>query len=345
MRLGIPLNRDNLKSNEVICDFAKAKVIVALDSDFLYAHPLALRYARDFANGRRVVEPSGGRMNRLYAAEPTPTVTGSNADHRIAVAAREILELTQEIAAKVRGGVLIPNPNQNWIEAVAADLNANRGAGIVIAGEAQPEEVHVLVRQINDALGNVGKTILPARATALPLNQIDLPDLIAEMQRGEIESLIMLGGNPVYDAPVDLNFSDALEKVKLCIHHSTHFNETSRKSHWHLAATHFLESWSDTRAFDGTISIVQPLIEPMYSGLSTHEILDALIGNSPRDSYEIVRDRWESQNRGADFEAKWRRALSDGVVKDLRWNALSERVESSRPCTCYDIAFGEADPP
>ncbi len=312
-----PLNRDNFGSNEVLCDFAKANVIVALDSDFLYAHPFAPRYARDFANGRRVIEPSGARMNRLYAAEPTPTITGSNADHRIAVGGREILELAQEIAAEIGGGLLIPNANQNWIDAVVADLKAHRGASIVIAGETQPPEVHSLVAQINRALGNPGKTILPVAARTLPSNRIDLSELVNEMQEGAIELLVILGGDPAYDAPVDLNFRDALEKVKLRIHHSVHFNETSRQSHWHVPATHFLESWGDSCAFDGTASIVQPLIEPMYSGISTHELLDALNGNSPRPAYEIVRERWQKANPSGDFELKWRRSLSAGLIAEL----------------------------
>jgi MoCo/4Fe-4S cofactor protein with predicted Tat translocation signal len=326
-----PLNRDNFGRHEVVCDFAKAKIVVSLDSDFLYAHPFALRYARDFATGRRVVEPSRAHMNRLYAAEPTPTITGSNADHRIAVAAREILELAHEIAAEVRGGVLIKNANQNWIEAAVSDLKANRGAGIVIAGETQPPEVHALVAQINRALGNLGKTVLPAPATTLPPNRIDLAELVSEMQSNAIDLLVILGGNPVYDTPVDLNFGDALEKVKLRIHHSVDFNETSRQSHWHVPATHFLESWSDTRAFDGTASIVQPLIEPMYSAVSIHELLDALIGNSPRTAYEIVRECWQRANRSSDFEAKWRRSLSDGLIAD--WTVPSLQSFSSESGT------------
>jgi MoCo/4Fe-4S cofactor protein with predicted Tat translocation signal len=312
-----PLNRENPGSGEVICDFSKAKVIVALDSDFLYAHPHSLRYARDFSVGRRVVEYDGARMNRFYAAEPTPTITGSNADHRIAVAACDILLLAQAIAARLAGAALARIENQDWIDAVAADLKAHRGESIVIAGETQPPEVHAVVAQINDALANTGQTILPAPPVELPPNRIALPELVGEMQRGAIELLMILGGNPLYDAPVDLNFSAALDKVKLRVHHSMHFNETSRQSHWHVPATHFLESWSDTRSFDGTISIVQPLIEPMYSGISAHQVLDALAGNSPRPAHEIVRGRWESQNRTADFDLKWRRALSDGLVGDL----------------------------
>jgi len=320
-----PLNRDNLATNGVICDFSKAKVIVALDSDFLYAHPHALRYAHDFAFGRRVIEHDGASMNRLYVAEPTPTITGSNADHRLAVAAGNILPLAQAIAAKL--DLATPNGSmpssltsktESWLNAVATDLTENRGASIVIAGETQPPEVHTVVARINDALGNAGQTISPVRSMALPPNQIGLPGLAEEMRRGAIELLVVIGGNPLYDLPIDLNFADAFGRVKLRVHHSLHFNETSRQSHWHVPATHFLESWSDTRAFDGTTSIVQPLIEPMYSGVSTHELLDALIGNSPRTAYEIVRGHWETRNDAPDFEMRWRRMLSAGIAKDLK---------------------------
>src|SRR5213079_1262138 len=161
--------------------------------------------------------------------------------------------------------------------------------------------------------------------------RVDLPELVSEMQSGEVELLVILGGNPVYDAPVDLNFGDALEKVKLRIHHSVHFNETSRQSHWHVPATHFLESWSDTRAFDGSISIVQPLIEPMYVGVSAHEILEAIIERSPRSAYEILRSHWSSPQPAPEFDAKWRRALSDGVVTELQPPSLAGVGESIAP--------------
>ena len=329
-----PISRDNVSATEVICDFSKAKIIVALDSDFLYAHPHALRYARDFANARRVIEHNGARMNRFYAAEPTPTITGSNADHRIPVAARDILPLAQAIAARIGMGAGPPaSIDDRWVAAVTQDLVANRGASVVIAGETQPPEVHALVAQINAALGNNGVTVSPAPAVPLPGNRIELRELVEEMRSGVVELLVVLGGNPVYDAPVDLNFTAAFDKVKLRVHHSLHFNETSRKSHWHVAATHFLESWSDTCAFDGTVSIVQPLIEPMYAGISTHEFLEALIGQTPRPNYEIVRDRWGKQNPLADFEMKWRQALSDGIVNELTAPAITTAAsnQSSQP--------------
>jgi molybdopterin-containing oxidoreductase family iron-sulfur binding subunit len=326
-----PLNRDYMGGDEVICDFSKTKIVVAFDSDFLYAHPYALRYARDFANSRRVIEPDGARMNRFYAAEPTPTITGSNADHRIAVAARDILPLAGRIAADLGIGVPASGnvENEDWAAAVVRDLKANRGTSVVIAGETQPPELHALVAQINAALGNTGQTISSAPVVSVPANRIALRDLVDEMQQGAVELLIVFGGNPQYDTPVDFNFGDAFDKVKLRIHHSVHFNETSRHSHWHVPAAHFLESWSDTRAFDGSISIVQPLIETMYAGVSAHEILEAVTERSPRGAYEIVRSHWSGQQPAPDFEAKWRRALSDGVVTELEPPAFSADGQSA----------------
>ncbi len=335
-----PLNRDNVSEQEVIYDFSRAKIVVAFDSDFLFAHPYSLRYARDFANNRRVIEADGASMNRFYAAEPTPTITGSNADHRIAVAARDILPLAQAVAAELGVAVAAPQSvgNEDWIAAVVHDLKAKRGQSIVIAGETQPPVVHKLVAQINTALGNTGQTLSSAPALVLPGNRIAFRDLVDEMHRDVVRLLIVFGGNPRYDAPADFKFADAFNNVKLRVHHSLHFNETSRHSHWHVPATHFLESWSDTRAFDGTTSIVQPLIEPMYSGVSAHEILEAVAERSPRLGYDIVRSHWSGLQPGPDFESKWRRALSDGVVKDLLPPALESQVPTA---SASPVAEGE----
>ena len=328
-----PLNRDATAGAEVICDFTKAKVVVAFDSDFLYAHPNALRYARDFASRRRVIESRGAGMNRFYAVEPTPTITGSNADHRIAVAARDVLPFAQRIAAELGAGVAasLNFENADWIAAVVRDLKASPAESVVIAGETQPAELHALVAQMNDLLGNTGQTVSPAPALPLPGNRIAFGDLVDEMHRGAVQVLVVLGGNPRYDAPADFNFADAFNKVKLRAHHSVSFNETSRHAHWHVPSLHFLESWSDTRAFDGSISIVQPLIEPMYVGVSVHEILEALIEGSPRSGYEILRSHWSGPQPPPDFEAKWRRSLSDGVVTELQPLSLGAAGESMAP--------------
>jgi molybdopterin-containing oxidoreductase family iron-sulfur binding subunit len=320
-----PLTRDAERESraggvfggETLYDFSKAKVIVALDSDFLYFHPAALRHTHDFARRRRVEKPEMASMSRFYAAEPTPSITGSNADHRIALSVREISAVAAALAGLVGTGgqsADVPPRATEWVAAVANDLRANPGASIVIAGPGQPPEVQALVAQINASLGNVGQTVTQAPAVeANPVNQLQsLRELVAEMKRGAVELLVIVGGNPVYDAPVDLDFAGALAKVRLPVHQSLLPNETSAHCQWLIPATHFLESWSDTRAFDGTVTIVQPLIEPLYAGVSAHELLDALVRLPVRSAYEIVRATWQ-QNQ-ADFEVQWQSILSKGVA-------------------------------
>ncbi|PYK51892.1 MAG: molybdopterin oxidoreductase, partial [Verrucomicrobia bacterium] len=287
-------------------DFSKARVVVALDSDFLYMHPAALRHARDFASTRRISE--NRMMSRLYVAEPTPTVTGSNADHRIAVAARDIRAIAEAIA---QNGSVAPALDA-WVRAATQDLLANRGASIVIAGEPQPPEVHDLVAKINEQLGDFGSRIISPHID--PTNHLDsLGQLVEEMKSGAVNLLVILAGNPVYNAPVDIDFEGALRKVKLRVHHTLHANETSGLCHWLIPAAHFLESWSDACAFDGSISIVQPLIQPLYANVSVHEVVGALIERPVRSAYEIVRETWQSRNPTLHFEDDWRHALSDGV--------------------------------
>ncbi|HEY1769920.1 MAG TPA: TAT-variant-translocated molybdopterin oxidoreductase [Chthoniobacterales bacterium] len=301
--------------NENLYDFSKAKVIVALDSDFLYLHPAALRHTRDFAAGRRVVRPEGAAMNRFYAAEPTPSITGSNADHRLPIAAREIGQLASALAALVGvggAGANVPASANEWLWSSAQDLRANAGASIVIAGETQPLEVHALVAQINASLGNIGVTITPRPSPVRPTPS--LSELVEEMRGGGVDLLVILGGNPVYDAPVDYNFASALAKVKLRLHHTLLLNETSRGCDWQVPATHFLESWSDLRAIDGTPSIIQPLIDPLYEGVSAHELLDAFLQQPTRTAYDIVRANWQQRKSAGDFEKEWRKILSDGVA-------------------------------
>ncbi|MBA3651291.1 MAG: 4Fe-4S dicluster domain-containing protein, partial [Chthoniobacterales bacterium] len=319
-----------------IYDFSKAKVIVALDSDFLSQHPAALRHARDFAARRRVEKAEGATMSRFYAAEPTPSITGSNADHRVAVAGHEIGELAAAVAALAGaggGGGDVPPNATSWARAAAQDLRANAGHGIVIAGETQPPAVHAIVAQINASLGNIGLTVRHAvPAEVSPVNQrASLQSLVEEMRSGAVELLLILGGNPVYDAPVDLDFAGALRKVKLRLHHSLFANETSRLCQWQLPATHFLESWSDVRAFDGTATIVQPLVEPLYEGISPHQLVDAFVQQPARTAYELVRATWEKGNLTNTFEAQWRSFLSDGVASRGEGAAVPENSPPPAP--------------
>jgi MoCo/4Fe-4S cofactor protein with predicted Tat translocation signal len=309
-----PLTSGSLGS-ETRYDLTRANVIVALDSDFFYLHPFALGYARDFASGRRLTGPAAAQMNRLYVAEPTPTVTGSNADHRLSVAARNVITLARALAEQIsgrNGWSDAPFEIAKWIDAAVQDLRTNRGRSLVVAGETQPAEVHDIVREINAALGNVSTTVSRPSSAAAPDELDSLWELVSEMNAGAVELLIMLGGNPVYDAPVDFEFARALAQVKLRIHHSLHANETSRLSHWLIPATHFLESWSDVRSIDGTVSIVQPLIEPLYAGISAHEFVEAVVQQPVRSAYEIVRGHWQGSSVDPEFAMRWRKALSDG---------------------------------
>ncbi len=321
-----PLTRDHVRAaraggvygGETLYDFTKAKVIVALDSDFLYLHPAALRHARDFATGRRVSQPEGASMSRFYAAEPTPSITGSNADHRIAIAAHAIPALTAALAALIGTGAAgadVPAAANEWIWAAAQDLRAHAGTSIVIVGDTQPPEVHALVAQINTSLGNTGVTVTEhPPVVANPIDQLaSLKTLVEEMRNGAVELLVILGGNPVYDAPVDLDFGAALQKVKRRVHHTLQINETSARCDWQLPATHFLESWSDVWACDGSVTIVQPLIAPLYEGVSAHELLDVFVSGSARGAYEIVRATQLAGAAGPGFEKQWAKMLSDGL--------------------------------
>jgi molybdopterin-containing oxidoreductase family iron-sulfur binding subunit len=300
-------------------DLEKADVILAIDSDFLNAGPGRLRYARQFA-ARREPKPGAMTMNRLYAVEPTPSVTGTSADHRLPLASREIPALARAIAGKL--GVEVGQAAEpaaglkRWADAVADDLQKHKGSCLVVAGETQPPFVHALAHAMNEALGNVGKTVeYLAPAEAEPVDQIgSLRTLVADMDAGKVELLLILGGNPVYDAPADVAFAKTLGKVALTAHLSLHDDETSAACHWQLPEAHPLEAWSDARAFDGTASIQQPLIAPLYGGLSAHELIAQLVKSGTVSGHELVRETWRKAPHEGDFERFWRRSLHDGVV-------------------------------
>jgi molybdopterin-containing oxidoreductase family iron-sulfur binding subunit len=300
--------------------FEQADVIVALDADFLAGGPGALRYARDFA-ARRHPGPAA-RMNRLYAIESMPSITGARADHRLPLKPSEIERVARRLAAAVgvRGvdGGEAPPAAAKWIEAMAADLRAHRGASAVVLGDALPAELHVLVHAMNDALGNTGHTVIHTTPVeAEPVDQVaSLTDLVADMNAGRVAALVIVSGNPVYTAPADIPFTDAMSKVALRVHLGPHDDETSALCHWHVPEAHFLEAWSDARGYDGTASIVQPLIAPLYGGKSAHELLGALSERPERSAFDVVRDFWRTESRSGDFDAAWRRWLHDGIIPD-----------------------------
>ena len=327
-----PVNRDNVLEGaklafgqpvETRYRLENADVIVSLDADFLYAgFPGNTRYIRDRAKKRNPDAP----MSRFYAMESTPSSTGAKADHRLPVRATEIEALARTLAGAlgVGAGSTAGGEAEKFVKAVAADLQSHQGSSVVISGDHQPPAVHALAHAINQALGNVGKTVVYTDAVdANPINQTEsLRDLVADMRAGKVDLLVIMGGNPVYDAPADLGFADALKNsdISLRIHHGLYQNETSEYCHWHVNDAHCLEAWSDARAYDGTVSIVQPLILPLYAGKSAHELLSALSGISDATGYDIVRAYWQKQHAAADFDTFWRKSLHEGWVEGTTYS-------------------------
>jgi molybdopterin-containing oxidoreductase family iron-sulfur binding subunit len=303
----------------------RADLIVSLDADFLAWGPAKLRNTRGFASRRGAGgDPAAAAMNRLYVVESTPTLTGAAADHRLPLAARDVVYFARALATVLKIGEPVPsaelrlNAHERWIAALARDLDGHRGKSLIIAGQTQPAEVHALAHRINHALGNTGKTVeFIARADAGPADQTgSLRELVRDADAGAVDTLLVLGGNPAYDAPADLNLERVLasDKIKLRIHLGPYDDETARLCHWHIPEAHCLETWSDLRAFDGTATIQQPLIAPLYQGKSAHEILALLLGEPDRSALEIVRDFWKRQGLPGEFEVAWRTALETGFI-------------------------------
>jgi molybdopterin-containing oxidoreductase family iron-sulfur binding subunit len=381
-----PAGRDNVRlgaqmafSRDVqpIYRFDKADTIFSLDANFLEEDPGSVRYARDFVNGRRVrFETKQTKMNRLYMVESTPTITGGMADHRVPVKASEVEPIARYVAAKlnVAGITATDLPKVSYqgkpglvevVDTLWKELQANAGRSLVVAGDHQPPAVHALAYAINERLGNVGKTIdfIPSvEATTLPAGQSkadSLAQLISDVNANQVDMLIIIDSNPVFNGPADMQFGVALQKMslkqnsqrqleKLTVHMGPYLDETARLCQWHIPQLHYLESWSDARAYDGTISIVQPLIAPMYEGRSPHELLSVLLGQGDASNYAIVRNYWKSRpEMRANFETSWRKALNDGVVANtaampvggLRVNTAAIPAASAPPNGEIEIIF------
>ncbi|HZP80473.1 MAG TPA: TAT-variant-translocated molybdopterin oxidoreductase [Chthonomonadaceae bacterium] len=330
-----PVNHDNIRVGSqlafgeivnTIYHFDKADRILSLDSDFLLTMPGSVRYAWDFGNRRRVrtkavspAQPASTEMNRLYMVESTATITGAKADHRLPMRAGEVeafaRAVAQQLGVDVGGTAAAPaSAPADWIAALVKDLQEHRGRSVVIAGEYQSPAVHALAHAMNAALGNVGATVTyTAPVEANPTDQLaSLRDLVGDMQAGKVQMLVILGGNPVFNAPADLDFEGQLTKVPFSVHLSLYQDETSAQCRWHVPEAHYLEAWSDVRAYDGTASIIQPLIAPLYEGKSAHELLGALFAQA-RPGYDILRDYWARQNP-TDFDRFWEKTLNSGVV-------------------------------
>jgi molybdopterin-containing oxidoreductase family iron-sulfur binding subunit len=308
----------------------KASVVVSLDADFLTTGPGHVRYAREFGRGRKAL---GERetMNRLWVAESMPTITGASADRRIVLRAADVERFARAVAA----GVGVPGARAGGdagvgadvVDAVVKDLRAHRGSSLVVPGDYQPASLHALAHALNEALGNVGRTVEYSEPVeAAPAIQADaLRTLADEMDAGAVQLLLVLGGNPVLTAPADLRFAERMGKVPMRVHLGLYEDETAELCHWHVPESHYLESWGDVRAYDGTASIIQPLIAPLYAGRTALGLLAAFAGDE-RSDYDLVRAQWQRQGLGGDFEAGWRRALHDGVVTGTALPASRPRL-------------------
>jgi MoCo/4Fe-4S cofactor protein with predicted Tat translocation signal len=317
-----PVNRDNARAGAVmafgqpvntIYDFSKAERILSLDADFLSALPGNLRYARDFAARRRITDGKK-EMSRLYVIETTPTTTGASADHRWSVKPSEMEALARNVFARLVPDYRSANPlpptalpapptsiSDKALHALASDLVTHRESSIVVVGEEQPPIIHAVAHVINGMLLNVGKTVF--YTDPIEVNSVDqtqsLRELVNDIDARSVELLVILGGNPTYNTPADLKLDlRRLSNVSLRIHHGQYKDETAEFCHWHIPATHYLESWSDTRSYDGTASIIQPLIEPLYESKSEHEFLAVFSDQYDKKAYEIIRDYWR-QNQSA----------------------------------------------
>jgi molybdopterin-containing oxidoreductase family iron-sulfur binding subunit len=327
-----PVNRDNhyTAAKQAFGSFVDAQyrldqadVIVSLDADFLggATFPGFHKLARDYAQKRKLEGTQ--EMNRLYVIESVTTTTGFKAEHRLAVKPSEVAACAEALAGAVgagsAGGYSWTDHQAKYLQGVAADLKASAGKCVVIPGEFATPEVHLAAFAINQALGNVGKTVVYTDpVNPMPsLQNADLQSLVSDMNAGKVDWLVILNSNPLYATPADVDFESAFNKVGTVVHLGSHVDETGEIAHWHINNAHYLEMWSDARAYDGTVSIVQPMIDPMYGGHNAHEIVQSLLDEPDVSAYDAVRGTWMA-NGGplakGDPEFNWRKALHDGWI-------------------------------
>jgi molybdopterin-containing oxidoreductase family iron-sulfur binding subunit len=296
----------------------RAETIVSLDCDFFLDHPAALRYSRDFARSRNPETGSlgRGRMNRLYAIESAYSSTGAAADHRLPVRSEHVGAVAQLLESILTPGVAAPSAEitkeakvKRLVEALAREVKANTGRVVFLAGRKQPAAVHALVARLNQTYGSSTVEYLDDPNPTRPAHGEAIATLAREIDQQQVETLFILGGNPVYDAPADLDFAGKLAKVATSVHLSEYNNETSAKCTWHVPRAHYLEAWGDALTWDGTLTLQQPLIAPMYGGISIIELCAMLLGDeTPTD--ELVAKTFAESGAGG----TWRQAVHDGFV-------------------------------
>ena len=323
-----------------VYDLSKAKCIVSLDAELLTGSPATIAQARGFADSRRTVDDSGHPMSRMYCYEPGLSLTGSNADDRVAVRPSDIAVIASRLAVAVgvtagslgsaadADAALSDEVKANLTHAIS-DLNSNRGTSLVVAGEGQPAEVHAIVAAINAALGNAGQTVKYVSA-GQPADG-GIVELAAALNNDSIDTLLILGGNPVYNAPVDLDIASALSRASEVVHLSDYVDETSQHDAvtWHVNRAHYLEAWGDGRAADGTVLLAQPLIEPLFAGRSAIEVLAAFLDDDVTAGRDIVQRTFRDMRGSGGFDRQWPQALHDGAVAGTGDGGVSGTVNNA----------------
>jgi molybdopterin-containing oxidoreductase family iron-sulfur binding subunit len=327
--------------------FSNARVIVSLDADFL--GPTArnmVQNTREFAASRRLSTPSD-TMSRLFVVESAFSITGGMADNRKRLRSSDIPAFAAALASRLgvgSGGASFAN--DPFVSAIVADLQQAGGQGVVLAGPTQPPEVHALCAAINSRLGSIGTTVEMLDTGEAPATRFStaLRTLVNDMNNGNVDVLLTLGCNPVYDAPADLGFATAMQGVGTTIHLGSHFDETAAVSRWHLPQSHYLEAWGDGRAYDGTLSVIQPLIAPLYDTRSDVEVLNLLARGADMAGYDLVRLTWITNGVvSGNFEQGWRQALHDGFVPGTAYPAVTAAAAATAQIPATNLAADDLE--
>ncbi len=321
----------------------KAKIILSLDADPMGTHPNALAHSKEFVKNR---DPEQD-MNRLYAVESRYSTTGTLADHRLAIPSGQIEYFGACLCAEILHNSKMQIPawvkpiqealkplsdndfHKKFIQTLAEDLVANQGSSLIMAGTNQPESVHVITFFLNTLLGNTGKTLnyseIKNQHAASHLKGIQ--ELVKAIENNQVNTLLILGGNPAYNTPGDLAFADKLKKIQHTINLSLYENETAHLCKWHIPRKHFLESWGDARAFDGTISTIQPLIYPFYEGKSIQEFIAFILDYPQQDDHEITKEIFQQQLGDDNFERSWKKTLHEGILPKSHFGFITPDVK------------------
>ena len=306
----------------------RAKRILSLDCDFIGAEEDNHRFIRDFAKGRKIENLEAPKdeelISRLYVVESLMSLTGANADHRLRVPSSRVLQVAAALATEIfkQGNAQFAaltaqigqsaDVDSKWISGCAKDLMAHAGTSVVVAGYRQPLAVHLLANAINYALGNIGQTLVYQESTDTGAGTI--VELAAALNAGLVETLVVIGGNPVYNAPVELDWAKAQRKAGTVVRLGYYEDETAAVTDWHLPLAHYLESWGDARSSDGSLVSIQPLIAPLFDGMTELEFLARVGGLGETNPYEIVRESFGAAVPQWGFEESWKRFLHDGFL-------------------------------